>query len=118
MSQFMLFLYHPDARALWRLTPAEMQARVAEYSAWTSKLAAAGKLVGGRKMGNEGGRIVEMKDGRCNITEGPYAETKEVIGGIIEIKASDYDEALSLVRDCPHLKYGSRIEIRQIDDAA
>lgn len=50
------------------------------------------------------------------MVDGPYSEAKEVIGGYFAIEAADYDEALDLCRDCPHLKYGERIELRRVDD--
>jgi hypothetical protein len=48
------------------------------------------------------------------ITDGPYAEAREVIGGLFILEAADYEEAVALSRDCPHLDFGS-IEIREIE---
>lgn len=115
MPRFVLLLHHANSRELSNMTPAEMQAHVAEYGAWTKELAAAGKFSGGTKLTNEGGRIATNDGGRFYVTEGPYTEAKEIIGGIIAIEADDYDEAVALVRTCPHLHYGNRIEIRQVD---
>lgn len=115
MPKYMLLLHHANPSEMASMTPAEMQAHVAEYGAWTKALAAAGKFSGGTKLTSEGGRIASVPGGRFYVTEGPYAEAKEVIGGIMTIEAADYDEAVSLVQDCPHLRNGNRIEIRQID---
>ncbi len=48
-------------------------------------------------------------------TDGPFAEAKEVIGGIFTIDADSYDEAVEISKDCPHLKYGGWIEVREVE---
>ena len=53
--------------------------------------------------------------GRSVVTDGPYAESKELLGGFYLIAAADYGEACRIAESCPHLKYGGGIEIRQID---
>ena len=50
------------------------------------------------------------------MLDGPYSETKEVIGGYFAVRAADYDEAVKICEDCPHLEYAGTIEIREIDD--
>jgi hypothetical protein len=47
------------------------------------------------------------------VTDGPYAEGREVIGGLFIVDAKSYDEVVALCRDCPHLDFGA-IEIREI----
>ncbi len=49
------------------------------------------------------------------VTDGPFAEAKEVIGGYYIVNAASYDEAVELAKLGPHLRYHGRIEIRQID---
>jgi hypothetical protein len=49
------------------------------------------------------------------VIDGPYSETKEIIGGYYVIEAPDYAGAVELLRDCPHLSYG-KIEVRQHDE--
>jgi hypothetical protein len=51
---------------------------------------------------------------RVAVTDGPYAESKELVGGFFIIRAADYDEACSLALSCPHLSYGGGVEVRQI----
>ena len=113
MPQFMLLLHRfpSDTPAA---SPEEMQAVIAEYSAWSERLAAAGKFQGGQKLTDEGGRSITSNGSGMSVTDGPYNETKEVIGGFFTIEAADYDEAVALCEDSPHLKYGGRIEVRQI----
>ena len=50
------------------------------------------------------------------MTDGPYTESKEIVGGFFTVVAADYDEACSLAADCPHLTYGGRIEVRMVHE--
>ena len=110
MPQFVLMLRDsgafPDD-----ISPEEIQAIIERYGAWKDKVRATGnKLFDGE------GRVVVRKDGGIAVTDGPYVESKEAIGGYFIIEADDYDAAAKLVEDCPHLDFGS-IEIRRIEIA-
>ncbi len=114
MSSFLLLLY--DNPAGWQnVTPEEMQKVIGEYVGWSEKLAKEGKIEGGYKLKDEGGRVVRLAGKQASVVDGPYSETKEVIGGVYLIKAKDYNEAVEIVKTCPHLKYGPKIEVREID---
>ena len=114
MPQFILILQENPAE--WEdLSPAQMQAIVEEYRAWTTKLEARGLWIGGNKLKDEGGLQIIGGDNEARVVDGPYTESKEVIGGYILIEARDYDQAIEISRDCPHLKYGLRIDLREID---
>ncbi len=114
MSQFMLLL-HEDPSGFAALSPQEIQAVVGEYSAWRERLAGQGRLAGGNKLKDEGGRWLTGQNGRVRVVDGPFSEAKEVIGGYFMIEAADYDEAVAISRECPHLRYGGRIELREVD---
>ena len=58
-----------------------------------------------------GGYRVRLSRGKLSVTDGPFSEAKEVIGGIFTIDADSYDQAVEISKDCPHLKYGGRIEV-------
>ena len=110
MAQYMLLLYdNPSAFA--NLSPEDMQNVIAEYTSWANRMGQEGKLAGGHKLTDEGGKL--MRGG--NVTDGPYSETKEVIGGYFLINAKDYAEAVAVAKTCPHSKYGPRIDVRQVD---
>jgi hypothetical protein len=96
------------------LSPAEIQAIVERYSAWSGKLAAAGKLVSGQKLTDDGGKLLTKPNGKLSVTDGPYIETKELVGGYFVLKADSYEEAVKLAADCPHLDWG-KVSVRQID---
>ena len=112
MPDFMLFL-HQDLGTGPIRSPEEMMAVTKEYMAWADRMRAEGRLKGGERLANDPGKDLRPKGGRIAVTDGPYAETKELIGGYFAISATDYDEACRIAESCPHLKYGGRIEVRQ-----
>lgn len=115
MPNYMLIL-HEDPRAFASgMTPEQMQVCIAEYQAWAGRTAQQGRLVGGEKLADNGGKVMSNAGGRTRVVDGPFAEAKEVVGGYFTIKADSYDHAVELCRDHPHLRYGSRIEIREVE---
>ncbi|MDX2221279.1 MAG: SDR family NAD(P)-dependent oxidoreductase [Rhodospirillaceae bacterium] len=101
------------------MSPAEMQAILAKYMAWGQALAARGKLVTGNKLKDGEGRVVGTAGGRAGkagalVTDGPYAESKEVLGGYWILEAATYDEAVALVSDSPHIQFGT-LEVRAVE---
>ena len=114
MPQFMLLL-HESPSDFSKVSAEEMQKIIGEYIAWRRKIEAEGKFAGGEKLKDEGGRHVSMRNGMARVVDGPYTEAKEVMGGYFIIKASSYDEAVETSKDCPHLKYGGWIEVREIE---
>lgn len=116
MPKFMMILHDATpAQAMAAMSPDDIQRVIARYSAWSAKIAEAGKLAGGEKLRDEGGKHLTAPKGKLVVRDGPYAEAKEVVGGYFLIEAADYDEAVRLSADCPHLELGGRIELREID---
>ena len=113
MAQFVLLLHENPSR-FEHLSPEEMQQMVMRYSAWGRSLAERGQYVGGHKLTDEGGRHLVRAAGGLVASDGPYNETKEVVGGLFIVEAPNYDAAVALARDCPHIDNGW-IEIRQIE---
>jgi hypothetical protein len=117
MNQYILML-HSDPEVFSReyLSPQRIQEIYNKYRAWRDRMASEGKLAGGNKLEDGTGRVMRAEDGsgKVHITDGPYAESKEVIGGFFVIKAESYEEAVKIASDCPHLEYGT-IEIRRIE---
>jgi len=113
MAKFMLLLHNTPG--VWKnLSPEELQQKVGRYQAWIEKIRSSGRHVSSEKLGEEGGKLLRLQGGRLNITDGPYSEAKEVVGGYFLFRAANYEEAIELTRDCPFLEDG-RIEIRQTD---
>jgi hypothetical protein len=115
MSSFMLLLHRPVERS--RPTDPETMTRVTrEYMDWADRMRADGRLKGGSKLTDDAGRILRAKDGRVTTIDGPFIESKEIVGGYFLISAGDYAEACRIASECPHLKYGSHIEVRQVEE--
>ena len=115
MSRFILLL-HESPTAFEGVSPEEIQSVVEEYGAWRQKLAEEGRLAGGEKLEDGTARNLTGGNGQVQVTDGPFAEAKEVIGGYFMIQADDYDQAVAISEGCPHLKYGGRIELRKIEE--
>jgi hypothetical protein len=98
-----------------RRSPEEMQKVIEKYRAWTEGIQRAGRLLYGEKLRSPEGRVVRRTGGEMMVTDGPYVESKEFLGGFWIIEASSYDEMLKLVSDSPHLEAGS-LEVRQIEE--
>jgi hypothetical protein len=107
MPQFVLMLR--DNGFPSDISPEEIQSIIERYGVWMEKVRATGQ-----KLHDGEGRVVVRNEGGVAVTDGPYAESKEVIGGYFVVEADDYDAAARVVEDCPHLDFGS-IEIRRIE---
>ncbi len=114
MAQFMLLL-HENPNEFAGLDQKELMRVIQEYQAWGQQMASQGKLIAGNKLKDEGGRHMKARGSEVLVTDGPFAEAKEVIGGFYIVNAASYDEAVELAKLGPHLRYHGRIEIRQID---
>jgi len=109
MPQYMLLLY--DDPSTWRsISPEEMQKAVEKYVAWSKKPF----TLDGKRLAEDPGRVVRSHGNQPRATDGPYSETKEVLGGYYTIEAANYDEAVQRTFDHPHLEYGGTIEVRQL----
>jgi len=92
-------------------SPEQLQVYMKQYQDWVGGIAAQNKFSGGKGLSTEG-RVLKANH---IITDGPFAEIKESIAGFIIIKAKDFDEAVSLSKDCPMLQgQGNSVEIRKI----
>lgn len=114
MSLFMLLLAD-DPTEFADLSPAELQAVIARYSAWSKDMAAQGRLRGGHKLCDEGGKILRREGDALVVRDGPYAEVREIVSGYFLIEAADYADAEAIARTCPHAASRGSITIREID---
>ena len=96
------------------LSPAELQKTMSGFLAWFEKLSADGTLKVGQPL-LEDARIVSGKNGRT-VADGPFAESKEAIGGYFIITAASLDEAVDIAKQCPMLDWGTQVEVRPIAD--
>ncbi|MCA8954924.1 MAG: transcription initiation protein, partial [Planctomycetes bacterium] len=110
MTRFMLVLRGDVTKDYSHLTPDDMQRILGAYEAWAGRMAGEGRLKAGHKLMDEGGRVIRPAGKSSAVSDGPYAETKEVVGGYYLLDADDYDHAVRLCEGHPNLEFGS-IEI-------
>ena len=113
MKKFIMLL-HDAGSFPADISPDQIQAIIQRYVAWRQKVQDNGRKVEGHKLTDGEGRVMRGGTGRAKVTDGPYAEAREVIGGLFIVEANSYDEMVELSRDCPHLDLGT-IEIREVD---
>jgi hypothetical protein len=89
-----------------------------KYMAWADSLRQTGKMVGGEKLTASGGRQLRSQAGKLVVSDGPYAEAKDVLGGYFVIEARDLAEAEAIARECPHFALAPTnwAEVRPIED--
>jgi len=94
------------------LSPDEMQKVAGQWMTWFNRLTAQGKAIAGSPLEQEG-RIVSGKNGRV-VADGPFAESKEAIGGYFLLQVQNLDEAVAIAQECPGLAYGAVVEVRPV----
>src|SRR6266403_19757 len=94
------------------LSPEEMQGVSEEWMAWFRRLTEQGKAIAGNPLEREG-KVVSGKNGRV-VADGPFAESKEAIGGYFLLQVNTFDEAVAVAKECPGLAYGAVVEVRPV----
>ena len=110
-----LLLICDDEKRMASLPADELDRRHAAWNAYGAELGAAGKIVGGERLRPVAdATTVRQANGRTLLADGPFAETKEQLGGYFLIEAADLDEAVTWASKMPHLPGGGSVEIRPI----
>lgn len=110
MEEFALIMRHEDGAKL--VSPEQMQIWMKQTMDWIGGIAAQNKFVSGTGLLFDGARVVNSKK---VITNGPFGEIKETIGGFIVVKADSVDEAAEFAKGCPVLQgEGNTMEVRKI----
>jgi len=99
MKEFMLLMQGDDSQ---QASPEEMQQRMQDYMGWMQQMEQSGKLKAGQPLEPRGALLID-KD--TVITDGPFLEPKEIIGGYIIIDAADLDEATAIAKTCPLIEH-------------
>ncbi|HSI82295.1 MAG: YciI family protein [Candidatus Methylacidiphilales bacterium] len=94
------------------LSAEEIQQVMTRWYSWFDKLTKEGKLKTGQPLANEG-KVVAGKGGHT-VTDGPFAESKESVGGYFLLNVDNIDEAVKIAQMCPALAHGLRVEVRPI----
>ena len=93
------------------LSPEQTQTVSEAWMAWFKRLNEQGKAVAGHPLGFEG-KSVSGKN--RTVTDGPFAEAKEAIGGYFMLDVATMDEAVAIAQQCPGLPYGAKVEVRPV----
>ena len=109
MNEFLLVFRRDVTTKETQPSPEQMQAAIKPWQDWIGGIAAQNKLASPPKRWSAYGRVVKQNN---IITDGPYVEIKEAIGGLIFIKANDFEEAVEIAKGCPVLQWGGNVEVR------
>ena len=111
--QYLLMLYS-DPAGFARMSPAEQQQAMGAYGAYTEALKKAGAYVGSNRLQPVStATTVRVANGKSQVLNGPFADSKEQLGGYFLIEATDLDSALSWAARCPGAAHGA-IEVRPV----
>ena len=110
MKEFMMIFIGADYQELG-LSPEQLQVRMGNWGTWGAKMKDQGILKGGQALLSSG-RSISGPD--RVVSDGPFAESKELVGGYYTVEAKDYDAAQIIAQDYPDFDLGGTVEIREI----
>ena len=116
--QYMLMCCFDEQR--WGNLPlAQRDGIMRDYEALVGDLIRSGRYVGGGKLqASSSATTIREKNGRPAITDGPFAETKEQLGGYHLIECADVEEAISIAQRIPTIPFGGTVEVRAVEEAS
>jgi hypothetical protein len=114
MAKFMFVFRGGGYATPTQVSPTELQAHLGRWEAWTKSMMAEGKLAGAHQLSHPPtGKTVRGK--QRVVTDGPFAESKDLVSGIIIVEAASAEEAAELARGCPILEHESgSVEVRPV----
>lgn len=109
-----MLLIHGEEHAWSSLSENDQKAMSAEYGKFTESIQATGNLIAGAQLRpTSSATSVRLRDGKRLVTDGPFAETREQLGGYYLIDAKDLDEAIGIAARIPSARFGT-IEVRPV----
>ncbi len=113
MDEYMLIFRHQDGKKV--ASPEQMQIWMKQTMDWIAGIRAKNKFKEGNGLPFEDARVVRTKNAKPVVTDGPFGEIKETIGGFIVVKAESVDEAVEFAKGCPVLQgEGNSVEVRKL----
>jgi len=113
MEEYALIMRHEDGSKI--ASPEQMQEWMKQTMDWIGGIAAQNKFVSGTGLPFENAKVVTTKNSKAVVTNGPFGDIKETIGGFIVVKAGSVDEAVEFAKGCPVLQgEGNSLEVRKI----
>ncbi len=113
MSEYLLLFRGGDQSTMDNGSPEEMQAHMQKWMKWMGALKEQGKLIGAQPLVRTGKVVSGSKKA---LTDGPYMEGKEMVGGYLACKADSYEEAVEIANGCPILEEDGIVEVREIKE--
>ena len=112
MKEYLLLFRGGEGKEMREQSPEKWQAHMQKWNSWMGGLAEEEKFLGAQPLNNEGRVITGSKK---VVTDGPFMEGKEMLGGYLLCKADSYDEAVEIANNCPILEFDSGIvEVREV----
>src|ERR1043165_8988801 len=108
-SQFLILIHQPGGGPP---PPDQLQPIMARFKVWMDAMRADGVVLGSNGLAHTG-KVLRGPRG-ASVTDGPYPEGKEIVGGYVLIETADLDEAIEAARDCPGLGLGMVVEVRPV----
>lgn len=112
--RFMFLIHHDEAESA-KMTPAQWQEVATDYAAFNAALVKAGGSPGQRLKPSSAATSVRNRDGKTEVLDGPYAETREQFAGYFTVDTPDLDQAIAWATRCPSSRFGC-IEIRPLHE--
>ena len=111
-NKFML-IFRGGAVARRDLSPSELQAHVEKWYRWSDELARQGRRNAGTALDNPGAAV---RGHERVVTDGPYAESKDLVTGSMIFEAASLEDAIDVARSCPTYEFGGSVEVRPVQD--
>jgi hypothetical protein len=113
MEEYALIMRHEDGMKV--ASPEQMQVWMKQTMDWIGSIAAQNKFVSGTGLPFDDARVVATKNAKAVVTNGPFGDIKETIGGLITVRAESMEEAVEFAKGCPVLQgEGNSVEVRKI----
>tara|TARA_R110002050_G_scaffold204327_2_gene339753 strand:+ start:65075 stop:65422 length:348 start_codon:yes stop_codon:yes gene_type:complete len=112
MAEYLLLFRGGDAETAQQ-SPEKWQAHMQKWSEWMGGLKEQGKLIGAQPLAKSGKIITGSQK---VVSDGPYMEGKEIVGGYLACTANSYEEALEIAKNCPILEHDGIVEVREINE--
>ena len=113
MEEYVLIMRHEDGKKV--ASPEQMQVWMKQTMDWIGSIAAQNKFVGGTGLPFDDSRVITNKSSKKVVTNGPFGDIKETIGGFITVRADSVEEAVEFAKGCPVLQGEvNSVEVRKI----
>ena len=111
MPHFMLLL-RDNPESFSAFSAQELQTIMRKYRTWRDSQGS--RVLHGNKLKDGEGRVMRKSASKPVVTDGPFAESKEIMAGYFVVEAGDYDAAVEIAATCPHMQFGT-IEVRAVE---